>query len=80
MAHTQIEYPSKGATYCREEYGVYAYDTYPPGSVLAGQARRSFLDAFPTLEAAQAKYPQAKVNHSCYQPPHLSHLPEGPDL
>jgi hypothetical protein len=54
-----IEYPAQGATYAREEYGVYSYDVFPEGSVLAGQERRRFVDSFPTLEEAQQNFPQA---------------------
>lgn len=75
----RIEFPSKGATYCRQEYGVYSYDEYPRSSVLAGQTRRIFLDSFETLEEAQSKYPEAKVFGCCYQPPYLNHLPEEGD-
>lgn len=54
-----IEYPSAGATYDHDTYGVYQYDTYPDSSVLAGQERRSFKGDFDTLEAAQAAFPEA---------------------
>lgn len=75
-----IEYPSRGTTYCRPEYGVYEYSAYPRHSVLAGQQRRVFVDSFPTLEAAQAAHPDAKKSSSQFQPPNLSHLPDGPDI
>ena len=76
----RIEYPSSGATYNRPVYGVYKYDRYPRHSVLAGQQRRTFVDSFPTLAEAQAKFPAAKVvKGSGYLPPDLSHLPDGPD-
>jgi hypothetical protein len=55
-----IEYPSSGATYYREEYGVYRYGTYERSSVLAGQQKRSFVDSFETLAEAQENYPQAR--------------------
>lgn len=61
MSHLLIEYPSVGATYSRNEYGVYEYGTYPRSSVLAGRTRRVWLDAYPTLAAAKAAYPEAKV-------------------
>ena len=57
----RIEYPCQGATYCRPEFGVYEYSTYSPSSVLAGQDRRVFLDAFNTLAEARAAYPSADV-------------------
>lgn len=75
----RIEYPSAGATYDRDEYGVYEYDRYPRGSVLAGQERRTFLDSFETLEAARAKYPGADESGCGYQPPYLGHLPDEED-
>lgn len=73
----KIEYPSMGATYRRETFGVYAYDRYPRSSVLAGQTRRVFLDSFETEAEARAAYPDAEVEYaSGYAPPDLSHLPE----
>lgn len=60
MPEITIEYPAQGATYRRDEYGVYAYDVYPDSSVLAGQERRRFLDSFPTLAEAKTAYPEAK--------------------
>lgn len=57
----QIEYPSKGQTYARPEFGVYAYDAYPRGSVLAGRERRAFLGSFRTLAEAKTAYPTAWV-------------------
>lgn len=56
---TVIEYPSAGATYSHDEYGVYRYDEYPDGSVLAGRQRRTFLDSFDTLAEARAAHPGA---------------------
>ena len=77
----RIEFPSAGATYSREEYGVYEYSTYGGSSVLAGQERRVFLDSFETLDAARAAYPAAEVSESCgYRPPYLGHLSEEGDL
>lgn len=70
----RIEYPCRGATYARDEYGVYSYSRYGRGSVLAGQTRRVFEDSFETLAEAQAAYPTAEVCGSCYQAPSLSHL------
>jgi hypothetical protein len=76
----RIEYPSRGATYCEEEYGVYQYGRFGPGSVLAGQQKRTFLDSFPTLEEAVAAYPEAQVTEGCgYQAPCLAHLPDDTD-
>lgn len=60
MSYRAIEYPMAGETYSHDEYGVYEYGEYEPWSVLAGQERRSFLDSFPTLEAARAAFPDAE--------------------
>jgi len=76
----RIEYPSRGATYCDEEFGVYEYGRYGRGSVLAGQQKRTFLDSFPTLEEARAAYPKAELSEGCgYQAPSLDHLPDDTD-
>jgi hypothetical protein len=75
----RIEYPSRGTTYCSDEYGVYEYSRYGRSSVLAGQQRRVFLDSFDTLEEARAAYPTAKVCDCGYQAPYLNHLPDGED-
>lgn len=61
----RIEFPSQGETYSRPEFGVYQYDTYPRGSVLAGQQRRIFLDSFKTEAEAIAAYPQATPGCGC---------------
>lgn len=58
----RIEFPSRGATYCRSEYGVYEYGKYDRNSVMRGRQRRTFLDSFQTLEEAQAAYPNAKLH------------------
>jgi hypothetical protein len=55
-----IEYPSSGATYYREDYGVYRYGTYERGSVLEGQEKRSFVESFATLAEARKAYPEAR--------------------
>lgn len=80
MKEIRIEFPSKGATYCKNKYGVYEYSTYPRDSVLAGQERRRFLGQFDTLEEAQSAYPGADISGCGYQPPYLGHLPEDGDL
>lgn len=79
MNKTQIEYPSSGATYNNDEYGVYQYSVYPRSSVLAGQTRRMFIDSFKTLDEACKEYPAAVITGSCYQPPYLGHLPDDSD-
>jgi len=75
----RIEYPSQGATYSNDAYGVYEYSTYPSHSVLAGQQRRVFLDSFETLEEAKKEYPTADVSGCGYQPPSLDHLSDDGD-
>jgi hypothetical protein len=75
-----IEFPSLGKTYCRQEYGVYEYDTFPESSVLAGHQRRRFVGSYPTLEQAQRSHPDAlPVDGSLYQDIDLSHLPDHGD-
>jgi hypothetical protein len=79
-SYITIEYPSQGATYSNDSYGVYEYSTYPRSSVLAGQEKRSFLDSFDTLEEAQKAYPNATFSQSCgYREPCLSHLSDEDD-
>lgn len=75
-----IEYPSSGATYHNYAYGVYAYDTWPMSSVLGGQSRRTYIREYPTLEEAQAEYPNAEINvHKPYIPdPELPLSPIAP--
>ena len=75
----RIEYPSAGATYNRDGYGVYEYSEYPRSSVLAGQERRVFLNFFDTLEEAKAAYPNARQYGCGYAPPSLEHLPADED-
>ena len=75
----RIEFPSRGATYCNNVYGVYKYGTYGRGSVLAGQQSRQFLDTFTTLEEAMAKYPGAELCGCGYQEPYLNHLSDEAD-
>jgi hypothetical protein len=72
----RIEYPSRGATYYDEEYGVYKYSKYPKSSVLAGQQCRQFLGAYITLELAQAAHPTALLAQGCgFREPFVNHLP-----
>jgi hypothetical protein len=76
----RIEYPSTGATYSRNEYGVYEYGTYPRHSVLAGMESRTFLDSFKTLDEAKAAFPEASViTGSCFAPLNLDFLPDEDD-
>ena len=60
MSYETIEFPATGATYSYEEFGVYRYSTYPRGSVLEGQEKRSALGRYPTLEEAQREHPNAR--------------------
>jgi hypothetical protein len=76
----RIEYPSRGATYLRHEFGVYEYSEYPESSVLAGQERRALLGTFPTLSEAHAAFPDAVlVTGSGYRAPALDHLSDDGD-
>lgn len=56
-------------------------ERYDSNSVLAGQVKISFVDAFDTLEQAKAAYPEAEPTH-----PHLlprntfDHLPDEQDI
>jgi hypothetical protein len=76
----RIEFPSRGATYCTQEYGVYEYSTYGRGSVLAGQQRRVFLGSYLTEAEAKAAFPDATPAEGCgYRAPDLSHLPDDTD-
>ena len=55
--------PMRGSTYdVPGRVAAYAYDVYPPSSVLAGQERRSFLESFDSLADAVAQYPTAYVD------------------
>lgn len=56
---------------------VLGFGTYPDSSVLAGQTSKTFIDNFPTEEAALAAYPQAKGYTSRFTEPvvSLNHLP-----
>jgi hypothetical protein len=47
---------------------VKGYDTYPRGSVLEGQTRIRFLDAYDTVEEAEKAYPQAVMSHRLLEP------------
>ncbi len=60
MRDRRLEFPSRGATYDRDEYGVSEYTEFPSSSVLAGQQRRQFLASFATLDEARAAYPDAR--------------------
>ncbi len=55
----RIEYPSVGATYHNNAYGVYKYSEAPRSSVLAGTECREWLGEYATLEEAKKAYPTA---------------------
>jgi hypothetical protein len=56
---------------------VLGWGTYPEDSVLAGQARKVWLDNFPTEAEARAAYPQAEGFSSAWDgQPSLAHLPD----
>jgi len=43
------------------DFVVWEHGEYPAGSVLEGQTRRSWVEHFPTVEAALKSYPSATV-------------------
>lgn len=74
------EYTIEQKNQCGETfYAVYDFGTYPRSSVLAGQTRKSFVDAFDTEAEAIAAYPTASIG---YRDPcnTVDHLPDEPDL
>ena len=70
MKNRKFEYkhilPGRPGT--SQAFVVKGYDRYPRHSVLAGQTRITFLDSFPTLEAAQEAHPTAKTSHAMLEP------------
>lgn len=63
-----IEYPMAGATYSREEYGVYEYSEPQSGSVLEGTGRqvRKCLGSYDSLDEALAAHPGAEWHGEGY--------------
>jgi hypothetical protein len=59
------------------DWFVYGWGTYGSNSVLEGQQRRVFLDAFKTREEAEIKYPNADPLDLPSTPPHPP-MPETP--
>lgn len=54
---------------------------YDDNSVLAGQVKISFVDAFDSFEKAKAAYPEAVLTHATLLPRNtFDHLPEGQDF
>jgi len=66
-----------------DQYGRFAvkgYDTWGRGSVLEGQTRTNFIDAFDSLEEAQKAYPEAELSHELMEPENTyDHLPDDQD-
>lgn len=61
-------------------FDVHGFGTYPRSSVLAGQTRKVFLDAFETEEEALRKYPEATPGGDFTDPQvSLTHLPDDGD-
>ena len=73
----------RGETYSKPTFAVYEHGTYPRHSVLAGQPSRRFIDGgFETPEAAQAKYPAARIIDGSTHIPIAqltAHLPDDTD-
>ena len=68
------------AEYGESCYGIYGWGVYPRTSVLAGQARKVFVESFDTIEAAQAAYPGANESNKWTEPQvSLNHLPSEDD-
>ena len=58
------------------KYGVYGWGKYGKGSVLAGQPRKCYIESYETIEAAQKKYPGAKMSSKWTEPQvNVNHLP-----
>jgi len=58
-------------------FSVYEFGVYEASSVLAGQAKKSFVDSFDTVEEAKAAFPDA-VEGARDAGNTFTHL-EGPD-
>ena len=59
-----------------EDYVVYGWGKYGEGSVLAGQARKCYIESYKTLEAAQAASPEANISNQWTEPQvNVNHLP-----
>ena len=62
-------------------FDVFGWGVYERSSVLAGQPRKVFLDAFMTLEAAKAEFPTADLSSRSTEPQVcLTHLPGEEDF
>lgn len=62
-------------------FDVFGWGVYERSSVLAGQPKKVFLDAFMTLEAAKAEFPTANLSSRWTEPQvSLTHLPGEDDF
>ena len=60
-----------------DDFVVYGWDEYPTYSVLAGQSRKCYIEAYKTLEAAQAAFPEANISNQWTEREiSLNHLPD----
>jgi len=76
----RIEYPSVGATYHNNCYGVYKYYEAPLSSILAGTECREWLGEYETLAEAQKAYPFASNPAGTgYRKQSFTHLSEEED-
>jgi len=68
-----------GKTYRNDnnEVVVYGHGVYDDSSILAGQDKRTWLEAFDTIEEAQKAYPVAQVvEGSTFRLLNLDYLPD----
>jgi hypothetical protein len=62
-------------------FDVFGWGVYERGSVLEGQPKKVFLDAFMTLEAAKEEFPTATMSSRWMEPQvSLAHLPGADDF
>ena len=76
----EFEYFTMTQTPDDEEYvDVYGWGTWEETSVLAGQAKKSFIESI-TPEKALEKYPNIQYSNKWVEPViSLNHLSDGPD-
>ena len=67
-------------TYGVPTFNVKGVGTHPESSVLAGQDRVVFLDAYPTIEQAREAYPDAQLSHKLLEPQNTYDHLEGEEL
>jgi hypothetical protein len=64
-----------------EAFIVHGWGTYEESSVLAGQAKKSFLDSFDTIAKVNEHYPSATGSNKYMEPTiSVNHLPEYGDI